>query len=83
MVVLDINHPIPSGFFGDDNKIPVWVSFKYEKQPNAFCYTCGRIGHGHNQCSFKASESLCAMVTRRELGLTLILPRPRNTEREQ
>ncbi|CAN0903518.1 hypothetical protein LINGRAHAP2_LOCUS22613 [Linum grandiflorum] len=54
MVVVDVNRPLPAGFFADDEESVVWVSFKYEKLPNnTFCYTCGRIGHGQGICGFK------------------------------
>ncbi|CAN0827220.1 hypothetical protein LINGRAPRIM_LOCUS2514 [Linum grandiflorum] len=54
MVVVEVNKPVPAGFFAYGDEVAVWVSYKYEKLPLTFCYICGRIGYLQLVCGFKS-----------------------------
>jgi hypothetical protein len=48
-IFLDLTKPLERGRALLINGKSVWISFKYEKLPQ-FCYSCGRIFHGKNNC---------------------------------
>ncbi|KAH7864429.1 hypothetical protein Vadar_029522 [Vaccinium darrowii] len=57
-VEIDINNPLPKGFwmkgkegFNKDR----WISFKYENLPD-YCYACGRVGHDQRSCKNSSRE---------------------------
>ncbi|KAI8563747.1 hypothetical protein RHMOL_Rhmol03G0132900 [Rhododendron molle] len=50
-VIIDITKPLKKGFFlKREGKEDLWIKFKYERLSD-FCYVCGRIGHGMNDCN--------------------------------
>lgn len=50
-VTIDITKPLKTGFFLPIEKnVVTWIQFWYEKL-NDFCYSCGRLGHGHKNCN--------------------------------
>lgn len=50
-VIIDITKPLKKGFFlKREGKEDLWIKFKYERLSD-FCYICGKIGHGLNECS--------------------------------
>lgn len=52
-VIIDITKPLKKGFFlKRKEKEDLWVRFKYERLSD-FCYVCGLIGHGLNDCTKK------------------------------
>ncbi|KAF4400716.1 hypothetical protein G4B88_001271 [Cannabis sativa] len=45
-----LKHPIPAGFFlNDDGKLESWIQFKYEKLPH-LCFNCGKLAHWNKEC---------------------------------
>lgn len=53
-VEVEINKPIPVGFFHNMGKKGRWISFQYERLPD-ICYRCGILGHVERNCP--ASET--------------------------
>ncbi|KAG5556475.1 hypothetical protein RHGRI_006921 [Rhododendron griersonianum] len=52
-IIIDITKPLKKGFFlKRREKEDLWVRFKYERLSD-FCYVCGLIGHGLNDCTKK------------------------------
>ncbi|CAL1392721.1 unnamed protein product [Linum trigynum] len=52
LVGIDLSEPLAPGFFLQDDAPPdIWVEFKYERLPENFCYSCGRIGHSQLMCN--------------------------------
>lgn len=57
-VELNLNHPLPKGFWYKRNSPSgrdLWISYKYEKLAD-FCFACGRIGHDNRACKFVSRE---------------------------
>lgn len=53
-VIIDITKPLKKGFFlKRRDKEDLWIKFKYERLSD-FCYVCGLIGHGLNDCMEKS-----------------------------
>ncbi|CAN0915114.1 hypothetical protein LINGRAHAP2_LOCUS28942 [Linum grandiflorum] len=53
MVSVRLDNPLPYGYWAGEQEDAIWVNYKYEKLPSAFCYDCGRIGHNNGACDFK------------------------------
>ncbi|XP_039136678.1 uncharacterized protein LOC120273995 [Dioscorea cayenensis subsp. rotundata] len=53
-VEIDLNKPLKQGFWVGDDAHRVFVVVLYEKLPT-FCYHCGLVGHGSNQCNRRSS----------------------------
>ncbi|CAN0877280.1 hypothetical protein LINGRAHAP2_LOCUS11795 [Linum grandiflorum] len=52
-VSVKLEHPLPYGYWAEEEEKATWVNYKFEKLPSAFCYDCGRIGHNNHACDFK------------------------------
>lgn len=82
-IIIDISKPLMSKKrIKIGNSEFFWVQFSYECLPN-FCYCCGSIGHGHQDCEkWKLSKEnfVCPMVTRwghNYLGIEVVRPSSR------
>lgn len=67
---IDLSKPLCCGFWLGDDFHRVFVVVMYEKLPT-FCYSCGLIGHGSNNCpaslsTVKGSPQPPSLVTREQ-----------------
>ncbi|CAN0846028.1 hypothetical protein LINGRAHAP2_LOCUS4256 [Linum grandiflorum] len=53
MITIEISKPLPYGFWANEEEEMDWVSYKFERLPSGFCYSCGRLGHSNTSCEFK------------------------------
>ncbi|CAN0905715.1 hypothetical protein LINGRAHAP2_LOCUS23832 [Linum grandiflorum] len=53
MVMIEVSKPLPHEFRAHEDDEREWVSYKYERLPSAFYYSCGRLGHNNTSCNYK------------------------------
>lgn len=53
---IDLAQPLKRGFRIEDGTSRVFVMILYERLPT-FCFTCGLVGHGTNNCSRRSENS--------------------------
>lgn len=61
-VSLDITKPLSLGYYMEREGLEtLFLTFKYERLGN-FCYACGRLGHGDENCIYPKDQELAKHV---------------------